>query len=462
MKKHLHILGIGGTFMASLALLARELGYEVTGSDLPLYPPMSTMLERAGIPVHVGYGIEPLRTRPDAIVIGNALSRGNPAVEFVLNQNWPYTSGAEWLAQKVLQNRHVIAVAGTHGKTTTTSMIAWILEQAGLHPGFLIGGQPVNFEFSARLGTGPYFVVEADEYDTAFFDKRSKFLHYRPKTLVINNIEFDHADIFENLAAIQLQFRYLLRTVPSEGLLVCAAEDDNVAEVLKHATWTPVDTFGLHRGHWHAHGLNEEGSHFQLLHHENIVGEVHWPLLGLHNIHNALAAAATCHSLGIEVASICNSLCTFSGVKRRLEEYAVINGIHLYDDFAHHPTAIACGVAALRKRIGTERLWVVLQLGSNTMKRGHHNATLLQSLAGADRIIILEPAGNSLAAAFDSVGAKVTLLPSVGKIVQLLCEQLQPQDHVVMMSNRGFDGLAPKLMEALHQKNATAPAHPLA
>ncbi|MEN8763461.1 MAG: UDP-N-acetylmuramate:L-alanyl-gamma-D-glutamyl-meso-diaminopimelate ligase, partial [Thiogranum sp.] len=346
----IHILGICGTFMGGLAVLAREAGFEVEGCDANVYPPMSTQLQEQGITVKQGYSAGHLDPAPDQLVVGNAMSRGNAAVEYMLNQGLRYTSGPQWLAEQLLQDRWVLAVAGTHGKTSTASMLAWILEAAGLKPGFLIGGVPSNFGLSARLGESPFFVVEADEYDTAFFDKRSKFVHYRPRTLVLNNLEFDHADIFPDLAAIQRQFHHLLRIVPGTGLLVVNADDGNLSSVLDMGCWTPVETVsaGASPAQWQAQPIADDGSHFAVMLDGQSQGEVKWSQLGAHNVHNALSAIVAARHVGVPVQQAIEALNRFSGVKRRLEVRGEVNGVTVYDDFAHHPTAIASTLAGLR------------------------------------------------------------------------------------------------------------------
>ena len=361
---HIHILGICGTFMGGIALLARELGVTVSGSDANVYPPMSTQLAGAGIALQTGFAAAHLEPAPDSVVIGNAMSRGNPAVEHVLNSGMVYTSGPQWLAEHVLQGRWVLAVAGTHGKTTTASMLAWILEHAGLAPGFLIGGVPQNFGCSARLGTGAFFVVEADEYDTAFFDKRSKFVHYRPRTLVLNNLEFDHADIFPDLAAIEAQFHHLVRTVPGNGLIIANGDDANLAAVLERGCWTPVEWASGHAATsgWGAHKQAADGSCFDVLLDGEVAATVNWGQLGDHNVQNALAAIAAARHAGVPVTQAAAALNEFSGVKRRMEVRGRVGGVTVYDDFAHHPTAIATTLQGLRRRVGAFSLGCWLQV----------------------------------------------------------------------------------------------------
>jgi len=453
---HLHIAGIGGTFMAGVALLARALGHRVTGSDQGLYPPMSTQLEEQGIDVREGYDPAHLEPAPDCVVIGNALSRGNPLVEAVLDRGLPYTSGAQWVAEHVLQGRWVLAVAGTHGKTTTASLLAWILEYAGFEPGFLIGGIPTNFGVSARLTGSPYFVIEADEYDTAFFDKRSKFVHYRPRTAVLNNLEYDHADIFPDLEAIKRQFHHLVRTVPASGRLVVSAADRNLADVLALGCWTPVVRFGGD-GAWRAVPTAPDGSRFRVLREGREVGEVRWELYGAHNVENALAALAAADHVGVPTERALAALGSFHNARRRLELRGQANGIAVYDDFAHHPTAIRATIAALRTRVGGARIVAVLEPRSNTMRLGVHRETLAGSLADADRTLLLRPAGlgwdiGAVAAALDG---RARVCDSTEALLAALLEELRPGDHVLIMSNGSFDNLHARLLESLsaHARN---------
>jgi len=392
---HIHILGICGTFMGGIALLAREHGVQVSGSDTNVYPPMSTQLSAQGITLTEGYAAAQLDPAPDCVVIGNAMSRGNPAVEYTLNQGLSYTSGPQWLSENVLQDRWVLAVAGTHGKTSTASILAWILDYAGLSPGFLIGGVPRNFGISARLGSAPFFVVEADEYDTAFFDKRSKFVHYHPRTLVLNNLEFDHADIFPDLAAIQTQFHHLVRTVPGNGLIVSNGDDANLGAVLERGCWTPVETVssGAADAQWQVRKQTADGRCFDVMLAGEVVGTVNWDQLGDHNIHNALVAIAAARHAGVPVAQALAALGEYRGVKRRMELRGQVNGVTVYDDFAHHPTAIATTLQGLRRRVGDARILLLLEPRSNTMRMGVHRDTLAASMQGADFIWLHEPAG---------------------------------------------------------------------
>jgi len=451
----LHILGIAGTFMGGVAALARELGHVVEGSDQAVYPPMSTQLERLGIALRQGY--DPAHIAPDCdqVVIGNALSRGNPAVEHVLDSGPAYTSGAEWLRDNVLPGRDTVAVAGTHGKTTTTTILAWLLEAAGRDPGFLIGGVAEDFGVSARVGRGREFVVEADEYDTAFFDKRSKFVHYRPLVGVLNNLEFDHADIFPDLAAIQRQFHHFVRTVPRRGRLVVNGEDRNLADVLAMGCWTPVVRFGIDAPDgapldWQARLLAADGSAFEVLRAGAVLGEVRWPLLGRHNVMNALAALAACDALGVDVAAVMPALAAFRSVKRRMELLGDARGVHVYDDFAHHPTAIATTLQGLRARVGEGRIVVAMEPRSNSMRLGAHAAALAPSLALADAVVFLhrpelEWDAGAVVAALRGEG---TAVPDADALLQRLGEVVRAGDHVVFMSNGGFDG-APRRFLAL-------------
>jgi UDP-N-acetylmuramate: L-alanyl-gamma-D-glutamyl-meso-diaminopimelate ligase len=445
---HIHILGICGTFMGGLALLARELGMTVTGSDANVYPPMSDQLAAAGIDVSEGYKPAHLQPEPDLVVMGNAMTRGNPAVEYVLNKGLPYISGPQWLSQHVLQGRWVLAVSGTHGKTTTSSLLAWILEHAGMSPGFLIGGVPDNFGETARLGQTPFFVIEADEYDTAFFDKRSKFVHYLPRTLVIHNLEFDHADIFEDLAAIQKQFHHLVRTVPSEGLII-APEDKAIGHVLGMGCWTPNQTLG-EDADWQAKLLKNDGSEFEVSFAEH-KAKISWSMLGQHNVNNALAAVAAAHHVGVTVEHACEALSEFAGVKRRLELRGEVDDIRVYDDFAHHPTAIATTIAGLRAKIGNRKLVAVLEPRSNTMKMGVHQDALAQSLIQADRVLLFQDSGLkwSLKSVTTELGEHVSVFDSIDAIVSTLQKEAATGDEILVMSNGGFGGIHQRILEAL-------------
>jgi UDP-N-acetylmuramate: L-alanyl-gamma-D-glutamyl-meso-diaminopimelate ligase len=447
---HIHVLGICGTFMGSLAVLAKELGHRVTGSDANVYPPMSTQLQAQGIELTQGYDAAQLDPAPDLVVIGNALSRGNPAVEYVLNQGLPYVSGPQWLANHVLQGRWVMAVAGTHGKTSTSSMLAWVLEHAGMSPGFLIGGVPQNFAVSARLGGTPFFVVEADEYDSAFFDKRSKFVHYRPRTAILNNLEYDHADIFPDLAAIERQFHHLVRTIPSEGLIVHPTTEPALQRVVDMGCWTPVQTTG-NDGQWQARLLSEDGSRFEVLFEGSSQGMVEWQLTGRHNVANALATLAAARHVGVVPSLAIEGLAAFKNVKRRMETVAEVRGITIYDDFAHHPTAIATTLDGLRKRIGDALLIAIIEPRSNSMKLGAHREGLAASVSDADEVIWYAPPnlGWDLAAAVAHSTVPTQVAESLEAIIARVRSQARPGTHVVIMSNGGFGGLHLKLAEAL-------------
>tara|TARA_R110002096_G_scaffold374321_1_gene567941 strand:+ start:25640 stop:26959 length:1320 start_codon:yes stop_codon:yes gene_type:complete len=429
--------------MGGLAVMAKRLGHTVTGSDSGVYPPMSTQLQAEGIELMPSYRAENLSVKPDIVVIGNALSRGNDEVEAVLNQGLPYTSGAQWLAENVLQNRWVLAVAGTHGKTTTSAMLAWILEYAELKPGFLIGGVPLNFDISARLGESDYFVIEADEYDTAFFDKRSKFVHYRPKTCVLNNLEFDHADIFDNLDAIKRQFHHLVRTVPNNGLLISPAADQNLIDVLAQGCWTRQEKTGM--GHspeagWWAENVAAGETEFDVYYQGQLRGRVKWALSGAHNVSNALTAIAAANHVGVAPALAVQALADFLNVKRRMEVRAVVNGITLYDDFAHHPTAIASTLKGLRGKVGQQRIIAVLEPRSNTMKMGVHKDTLLPSLQIADQAFIYMPEQIEWQINVAKY-PNVQRFNSLQGLIDTLVLELKPNDHILFMSNGSFGGI---------------------
>lgn len=447
---HIHILGICGTFMGSLAVLAKALGHRVTGSDANVYPPMSTQLQAQGIELHQGYDADQFEPAPDLVVIGNALSRGNPAVEYVLNKGLPYVSGPQWLADHVLQGRWVLAVAGTHGKTTTSSMLAWVLEHAGMAPGFLIGGVPQNFSVSARLGDTPFFVVEADEYDSAFFDKRSKFVHYRPRTAILNNLEFDHADIFPDLAAIERQFHHLVRTIPSEGLVIHPTTEPALQRVIEMGCWTPVQTTG-EGGQWQVKLLSADGSRFEVSFEGQRQGVVDWELTGQHNVANALASLAAARHVGVVPSMGIAALSAFKNVKRRMEKVAEVQGVTIYDDFAHHPTAIATTLDGLRKRIGDAPLIAVIEPRSNSMKLGAHRDGLPESVRDADQVIWYAPPnlGWDLAATAAECAVPAIVADSLEAIIERVKRQATPGTQVVIMSNGGFGGLHGKLAEAL-------------
>ncbi|MCK9529337.1 MAG: UDP-N-acetylmuramate:L-alanyl-gamma-D-glutamyl-meso-diaminopimelate ligase [Gammaproteobacteria bacterium] len=446
---HLHILGICGTFMGGIALLARALGHTVSGQDANVYPPMSTQLAAAGIALTEGYAPEGIPPSADVVVIGNAMARGNPAVEYVLDRGLAYTSGPQWLAEHVLAGRFVIAVAGTHGKTTTTAMIARILEYAGLAPGFLIGGVPQDFGLSARLGATDFFVVEADEYDTAFFDKRSKFVHYRPRTAVLNNLEYDHADIFPDLAAIQRQFHHLVRTVPGSGLIVAAAEA-SLDEVLGMGCWTPVERIDRSDG-WQARSLVDDGSAFDVYFRDERLGRVEWSQLGRHNVANALAAIAAARHAGVAPAAAIEALGEFQGVKRRMEVRGCVRGVTVYDDFAHHPTAVATTLDGLRKRVGSARILAVLEPRSNTMRLGVHRDSLADSLAAADRVFLYQPVhmGWDLAQVAAALAGRAEVFADLDTLVGAITREARQGEHVLVMSNGGFGGIHQKLLDAL-------------
>jgi UDP-N-acetylmuramate: L-alanyl-gamma-D-glutamyl-meso-diaminopimelate ligase len=448
----LHILGIAGTFMGGIAALARELGHEVAGSDANIYPPMSTQLEALGIALAQGYAPEHIAADTDVVVVGNALSRGNPAVEHVLDAAMNYTSGAQWLAEHVLPGRITLAVAGTHGKTTTTSMLAWILEAAGRDPGFLVGGVPENFGVSARRGAGAEFVVEADEYDTAFFDKRSKFVHYRPRVAILNNLEYDHADIFPDIAAIQRQFHHLVRTVPRKGRLIVNGEDARITEVLAMGCWTQVERFAMAGdAEWTPRLIAVDGSEFAVLHRGVEVGVVRWNLLGPHNVMNALAAIAAAQAIGAVPAQAIAALHDFRSVKRRLEVLGTAKGIVVYDDFAHHPTAIRTTLAGLRTRVGAARIVVAMEPRSNSMRLGAHAAELAPSLDGADAVVFLQrpelpwDAGKVIAA----LRGEGLAVSTVDALIEKLGATTRDGDHVVFMSNGGFEGAPRRFLASL-------------
>lgn len=443
---HIHILGICGTFMGGIAAIAKALGHQVTGSDAQVYPPMSDQLRQLGITLIEGYDPQQLRPRPDLVIIGNAMSRGNPAVEAVLSQRIPYTSGAQWLHDAVLQHKWVLAVAGTHGKTTTASMLTWILDYAGLQPSFLVGGVLANFAESARLTESEFFVIEADEYDTAFFDKRSKFLHYCPTTLILNNLEFDHADIFSDLAAIQRQFQHLLRVVPSHGRIFSPAHDHALNEVLQQGCWSEQVAVGGDTK-WQAVALDDAGSQIAIHHQGHHSGTVNWALIGQHNVDNALMAIAAAHHAGVPIATSCEALGQFKNTRRRMELRGEVNQVRVYDDFAHHPTAIATTLDGLRAKVGPQRIFAVLEPRSNTMKLGVHADQLASALAAADQVLMLQPKGLAWSATDYLPAAHV--FDSVADILAYLTTQLQPLDHVLIMSNGGFDNIHNRLLEQL-------------
>jgi UDP-N-acetylmuramate: L-alanyl-gamma-D-glutamyl-meso-diaminopimelate ligase len=465
---HIHILGICGTFMGGIAAIARQAGHRVTGCDANVYPPMSTQLEAQGIELIEGFSPDQLlqfETMPDLFVIGNVVSRGNPLMEAILNQGLPYTSGPQWLGEQVLFGRHVLAVAGTHGKTTTSAMLAWILEFNQYKPGYLIGGVPLNFTVSARLGESKYFVIEADEYDTAFFDKRSKFVHYRPRTALLNNLEFDHADIFADLAAIETQFHHLVRTVPGNGLVVVNGEEPALERVIARGAWAPVEQFGQDQQNaWSL--ISQEADGFIVVHEGKSVATVQWApdsgVMGRHNQLNALAAIASAHHIGISPADAAHALAKFKNVKRRLETIGVANKVTVYDDFAHHPTAITTTVDGLRRRVGQSRILAVLEPRSNTMKLGVMKAQLPNSLEAADKIFAYgastgkESLGWDLNEVLSPLNMKdkdrALAFDDLSALVNSVANEAKPGDHILVMSNGGFGGVHQKILAAIQEK----------
>jgi UDP-N-acetylmuramate: L-alanyl-gamma-D-glutamyl-meso-diaminopimelate ligase len=449
---HIHILGICGTFMGGIALLAKEKGFKVSGCDQNVYPPMSTQLESQGIKLTQGFNPDDVDGVPDLYVIGNAMSRGNTFVEHILDKQLPYLSGPQFVHDYILKDKWVLAVAGTHGKTSTSSMIAHILEYARMAPGFIIGGVPENFGVSARLGGSDFFVIEADEYDSAFFDKRSKFVHYQPRTLVLNNLEFDHADIFENLDAIKKQFHHLLRIVPQSGLLICPEGDENIDAVIDQGCWTPVEKFSASQVGWRAEIKDQEGQHFDVYLNDKHMGEVNWNLLGMHNISNALAAIAAARHVGVQTQAACEALNGFINAKRRMELRGEPKGIKVYDDFAHHPTAIHTTLDGLRRKLGKEqKIIAVFEPRSNSMRKGSHNATLAESFSPADEVILCKPEG--LQWDIDEISTKISAPVSIYNDVQEIIDDLSRRtasgDNIVIMSNGGFDNIHNRLLEAL-------------
>lgn len=449
---HIHILGACGTFMGGLALLAKRAGHRVSGSDQRTYPPMSTQLEAEGIELFEGYAAEDLQPHPDLVVIGNALSRGNPAIEYVLNSGIPYTSGPRWLGENYLRAKTVIAVAGTHGKTTTSSMVAFILDQAGLNPGFLIGGVPQDFGHSARDGAR-FFVVEADEYDTAFFDKRAKFVHYRPDIAILNNLEYDHADIYPDLASIQTQFHHLVRAIPGKGTIISNAADDKLEAVLDRGCWSQLQRFALNEteAEWQVEWNKPGGSELSFKRAGQPIGQLHWSMQGRHNAMNACAAIAACAAAGVDAASAIEHLSRFRGVKRRMELVAEIGGVYIYDDFAHHPTAIRLTLEGLRRNIGNARLLVALEPRSNTMRAGIHIDELGPALIAADRVWLKAGEGinwdpQEALAPLEGRGRVVT---KTEDMLQHMVDAVKPGDHVVFMSNGGFDAATQRFCQQL-------------
>ncbi|VAX02153.1 UDP-N-acetylmuramate:L-alanyl-gamma-D-glutamyl-meso-diaminopimelate ligase [hydrothermal vent metagenome] len=443
--------------MGGLAILARENGVRVTGSDENVYPPMSIQLQEVGIELHAGYDPQLIKDlNPDCVVIGNALSRGNAVVEYILSNNIKYRSGPQWLAENVLQDRWVLAVAGTHGKTTTASMLAWILDYAQLEPGFLIGGIPRNFGISAKTGNSPFFVIEADEYDTAFFDKRSKFVHYKPRTLVLNNLEFDHADIFENLDAIKTQFHHLLRIIPENGLIISNADDNNLNSVIEQGCWTQVE-YQNNNNNWTFQLLAQDGSHFEVFFDGVSQGEVLWDLQGQHNIDNAISAIAAARHAGVPSKHALDALNKFENVKRRMELRGVVNDIRVYDDFAHHPTAIATTLNGLRAHVAQNKITVILEARSNTMKSGIHNNKLAKALAAADRVILFQDGNsesklNDVAKEINNNGATADIFNTVNEIIESSCSNAKAGEHILIMSNGGFENIHERLLHSLTEK----------
>ncbi len=446
---HIHILGICGTFMGGIAALAKSLGHKVTGSDLNVYPPMSTQLSDLGIELTQGYDTKQLEPAPDMVVIGNAMSRGNACVEYVLEKGLPYSSGPEWLKQNLLKKSWVLAVAGTHGKTTTASMLAWILEYAGLKPGFLIGGIVQNFGLSARLGETPFFVIEADEYDTAFFDKRSKFVHYLPRTLILNNLEFDHADIFKDLSAIQTQFHHLMRTLPKNGKAIYPTDDKALVEVIEQGCWSETEQLG---SQWRYNLRSKDCSEFEVILNDQLMGTVSWQAMGEHNVKNAMMAISAARHVGISVEHACAALAQFRSPKRRMELIGEINHINVYDDFAHHPTAIETTLAGLRAKVGNEKIHAILEPRSNTMKMGVHKKTLTDSLMKANDVYLFEPDNLDWSLTEAAKETDFQCFKNVADIINSLLEKVSKNDHILIMSNGGFGGIHQKLIDALKMK----------
>ena len=450
---NVHILGICGTFMGSLALLARELGFHVSGCDKNVYPPMSTQLEAVGISLSCGYDVTALQPAPDLVIIGNAMTRGNPAVEYVLEQGLPYVSGPEFFSRHIAPGRWILAASGTHGKTTTSSMLAWVLEYAGMAPGFLIGGIPEDFGISARLGNTPFFVIEADEYDTAFFDKRSKFVHYHPRTLMINNLEYDHADIFPDLAAIQRQFHHLVRTMPGNGRILFPKQTPAIDEVLAMGCWSETEALG--DSVWQTELIHQDGSCFRVLYQGRNAGTVNWQQAGDHNVANALAAIAAAHHVGVLPKVACEALCVFQGVKRRMELVAEVGDVKIYDDFAHHPTAIATTLAGQRTKLGADaNIRVIIEPRSNTMKMGIHQHQLVAATAQASEVIWFKPKGLQwpIEQMLTKAPVKSSAMDSTQAIVRYLVDTTAPGDHILVMSNGGFEGIHERIAEGLKHK----------
>ena len=452
---HIHILGVAGTFMAGIATLAKNLGFKVTGSDEGIYPPMSDTLAEQDITFMQGYEPSHLQPAPDLVIVGNALSRGNKIVETMLNEKIPYISGPQWLAETILHKKWVIAVAGTHGKTTTVCMITWILQTLGLEPGFLIGGIPGNFSVSAKMSDSSYFVIEADEYDSAFFDKRSKFVHYRPRTLVLNNLEFDHADIFDSLEDIQKQFHYLIRTVPGNGKIIYHADDVALKQTLEKGCWTDTETFSTPKGQWRADCLQPDGSHFAVYDNDVCKGEVNWSLFGQHNVNNALAAIAACKHIQIEPEQAVAALANFKLPARRMQFKACINDISIYDDFAHHPTAIKMTLAGFRQKIGdAARLIVLWELRSYTMRTGIHEKALPDVFQYANDIYVLEPSDTAwdVRDMLKKFNQPSLLFQTVEDMIVQVVSSVKPGDYILTMSNGAFGHIHSKLAHAINHK----------
>ena len=457
---HIHILGICGTLMGGLAILAKQSGHKVSGSDVNVYPPMSTQLEKEGIELKTGYSVDHLRPMPDQIIVGNAIARGNEVIEYLLNNRIPFTSGPAWLHDHVLRERWVLAVAGTHGKTTTASILAWILEHAGLNPGFLIGGIPEDFERSSRLTESEYFVVEADEYDTAFFDKRSKFVHYCPRTLVLNNLEFDHADIFDDIKDIRRQFHHLLRIVPSEGSVVINHDDRNIRDVIELGCWTATESFSTVNSSatWFAEGIDSSDSRFTLRHHGKLQGTGVPKLFGRHNIANAVAAIAAAHHTGVSATDALQALASFSGVKRRLEHKGSFDQVNIYDDFAHHPTEIAATLLAFRKQHAQARVLAVFEPRSNTMRMGIHAGQLADAFKDADKVFAFEPQGIqwSVQDVARQMRPSCHVFATVEEIITALSREAREGDNILILSNGSFDNLSARLGLQLSSRCASA------
>ncbi|TCP93319.1 UDP-N-acetylmuramate: L-alanyl-gamma-D-glutamyl-meso-diaminopimelate ligase [Cricetibacter osteomyelitidis] len=452
--KHIHILGVCGTFMGGIAIIAKQMGYKVTGSDTNVYPPMSTFLEKNGVEIILHFDVSQLQPAPDLVIIGNAMKRGNPCVEYVLENNLPFTSGPQWLHDHLLRDRWVFAVSGTHGKTTTTGMLTWILEQNGLNPGFLIGGIAGNFGVSARLGGSQYFVIEADEYDTAFFDKRSKFVHYNPKTLIINNIGFDHADIFDDLHAIQRQFHHMIRTISASGRILSVKVEQSVQDTLAMGCWSEQQFLGKDQ-EWYAERITDDSTQFAVFHQGEKAAEVHWNIVGQHNMHNALMAIAAAYHAGIGIQDSAKALATFVNANRRLEVKGEVNGVTVYDDFAHHPAEILATLTALRDKVGgAKRIFAVLEPRSNTMKMGVHKDEIAPALGRADQAFFLQPDNISWDVAEI---AKQCVQPAywtadLDKLVDMIVAEAQADDHILVMSNGSFGGIHQKLLDKLAEK----------